>query len=508
VIQIKIGIAIEIETRGHLNTISLKMKKNSSSINTVSETTRQIEALFHPESVAIVGVPRGLKTGRLFLTAFQDQKFPGQIFPVNPNAEEIDGLKAYPDILSIPAAVDLAIVLVPSRFTLSVIKDCVRKGVKGAVLFTAGYGETGEEGRRRQHEIVQVARSGGMRLIGPNGMGLYAPESGLSFFPELSRQSGNVGLVSHSGSLANILGRMASRKGLYFSKAVSIGNECDLSCPDFINYFAQDASTGVIGAYIEGIKDGPAFLSAIRNASMSKPVIIWKLGLTQAGSKAAASHTGALAGSAEIWAAVAKQTGILSVSGFEAWLDALMAFSLLPDGIGRRMAIISGPGGLAVSAAEACSANGLSMAVLSADTRATLAKLVPPTGTSTANPIDVGLSASLDIDIYIQAARTAARDPGVDAVVVIGIGLNQETNAQYTDGMLNMQKTSEKPLVMVGIPGFDEDMASRLCNSGTPFFDSAERAMRSYAMVCGYQEWRCRVREFEKAVSSHPGVVP
>jgi len=462
-------------------------------MNDISETIRQIDALYHPESVAIVGVPRGLKTGRLFLMALQDQAFPGRIYPINPHIKETDGLDVYPDIASIPGKVDLAIVLVPSRHTLSVIKDCVQKGVKGAVLFTSGYGETGPEGLKLQQEILRVARSGGVRLIGPNGMGLYAPESGLSFFPELSRQAGNAALVSHSGSLANILGRIGSGKGLYFNKAVSIGNECDLSCPDFINYFSQDPSVGVIGAYIEGVKDGPAFFEAIRNASLSKPVIIWKMGLNREGARAANSHTGALAGSADIWKAVARQAGILSVSGFEAFLDAMMAFSLLPDNVGRRMAIISGPGGLAVSAAEACSAAGLAMATLGTDTRAELANLMPPTGTSTANPIDVGLTASLDVDIYIESARRTAMDSGVDAVVVIGIGLEQETNERYTQGILDVQKTTHKPFIMVGIPGFGEDVISRFCNGGIPFFDSAERAMQTYALVCRYQEWRRRI---------------
>lgn len=476
-------------------------------MNNIAETVRQIEALFHPESVAIVGVPRGLKTGRLFLMALQDQKFPGRIYPINPNIEEIDGLKVYPDITSIPCKVDLAIVLVPSRHTLSVVEACAQKGVKGAVLFTSGYGELGEEGLQLQQEIVRVARSGGVRLIGPNGMGLYAPASGLSFFPELSRQAGNVGLVSHSGSLANILGRMASGKGLYFSKAVSIGNECDLSCPDFFNYFAQDPTVGVIGAYIEGVKNGQAFLEAIRNASLSKPVIIWKMGLTREGVRAAASHTGALAGSAEIWDAVARQTGVVGVNGFEAFLDALMAFSLISEPVGRRMAIISGPGGLAVAAAEACSAAGLLMANLAPETKAELAELMPPTGTSTANPVDVGLTASLDIDIYIETARRTAMDPGVDAVVVIGIGLDDETNEKYVSGILEVQKTSRKPFIMVGIPGFGADNISRFCNAGVPFFDSAERAMQTYAQVCRYQDWQCRMGAYAESDADHSRVV-
>jgi len=471
-----------------------KFVESETAMTSITDTSRQIDALFHPRSVAVVGVPRGLKTGRLFLMALQDQKFPGRIYPINPHAKEIDGLRTYPDIASIREPVDLAIVLTPSRHTLEVVKDCVKKGVKGAVLFTAGYGETGPEGLRLQHEMVRIARSGGMRLIGPNGMGLYAPASGLSFFPELSRQAGNVGLVSHSGSLANILGRVASGKGVYFSKVASIGNECDLTCPDFIDYLAQDASTRVIGAYVEGIKDGPAFLSAARNASLEKPVIIWKMGLNRAGAQAAASHTGALAGSAKIWSAAAKQAGVVRVSGFEAWVDALMGFSLLPGNIGRRVAIVSGPGGLAVSATEACSAAGLLMADLSAETRSRLGAFIPPTGTSTANPVDVGLTASLEIDIYLEAVRAVAADPGVDMVVVIGIGLSEETNNRYTDGMVEVQQGAGKPFVMVGIPGFGADMAARFCNAGIPFFDTAERAMQTCALVYAHQSRQRRMR--------------
>jgi acyl-CoA synthetase (NDP forming) len=465
-------------------------------MNTITETNRQIESIFHPRSIAIVGLPRGMRTGKLFLMALQDQKFPGPIYPVNPNADEIDGLKSYPDLASIPGPVDLAIVLVPSRQTLPVVEACVKKGVKGAVLFTAGYVETGtQEGRRLQDDIVHVARSGGMRLIGPNGMGLYAPVSGLSFFPELSRQAGKVGLISHSGSLANILGRMASEKGVYFSKAVSIGNECDLTCADFLNYLAKDPSTELIGAYVEGIRNGGALLSAIRNASLVKPVVLWKVGLTAEGARASASHTGALASSAKIWSAVVKQSGALPVAGFEKWLDALMAFSLIPENCGRRVAVISGPGGLAVSAAEACGSAGLSMASLNAESKSMLASLLPPTGTSIKNPIDVGLSASLDIDIYLQAARTAARDPGVDAVFVIGIGLSPDSNEQFTAGMIAAQKDFQKPFIMVRIPGFDKGLAVRFCNAGLPFFNSAERAMNAYAMVLHYYNWRRRAGE-------------
>jgi acyl-CoA synthetase (NDP forming) len=432
-----------------------------------------------------------MKSGRLFLIALKDQGFPGNIYPVNPEAKEIDGLKSYPSVSAIPGQVDLAIVLVPHDEALSVVRECATKRVKGVVLFTSGYRETGSDaGKALEAEFARIARETGMRIIGPNGMGIYSPKSGLSFFPNLSKDPGPVGIVSHSGSLTNILGRMGSSRGIRFSKVISVGNECDLSCAEFLTYLGQDHETGVIGCYLEGIKDGPLFLSALRKASLAKPVILWKLGLTPEGSRAAASHTGALAGFREIWEGVVRQGGGLSVWGFEAWVDAIMGFSLLPGSLGDRMAVVSGPGGLAVSAAEACGRAGLRLAELNAETRSALAAFIPPTGTSLLNPIDVGLTASMEIEIYDQAVRTAAGDPGVDAVVVVGIGLTSEANGRYTECMIRNHEDLTKPIIMVCIPGFDPALVRQSREAGVPFFDSAERAMDTYALVRRYQCWR------------------
>jgi acyl-CoA synthetase (NDP forming) len=459
-----------VETRDHLN---------------------QIDALFHPRSVAIVGVPRGMKTGKLFLIAFQEMGFPGAIYPVHPQAENIDGLKAYPSVSAIPGPVDLAIVLVPHDRAYAVVKECAEKGVRGIVLFTAGYRETGTaEGEGQEAELVRVARSRGTRIIGPNCMGLYCPRTGLSFFPGVSKIPGHVGLISHSGSLANILARMGARHGIYFSKAVSVGNESDLTVADFVEYLGEDQDTQVIAAYLEGIKHGPRLLEALKGVCRKKPVIVWKMGLTSEGGRAAASHTGSLTGSREVWEGVVRQTGTVPVRGFEAWVDLLMGFSLLPRNLGDGVAIISGPGGLAVSAAEACGRAGLRLAELTDETRSALAEFVPPTGTSCANPIDVGLSASLQIDIYRRAAQTAAADPGVDAVVVIGRGIDPETNRQYLEAMIETHGQSNKPLLMVNIPGSDTELGLRFAEADVPFFATSERAMTTYAGVRRYQLWR------------------
>ncbi len=463
-------------------------------MKTHAELVRQIDRLFHPRSVAVVGAPRELKAGKVFLMALLDQKFPGPIYPVNPVADEIDGLKAYPSVSAIPDQVDLAIVLVPRPRALEAVRECGRKGVKGIVLFTAGYKETGsDEGRALETELAREADALGVRLLGPNCMGLYCPESGLSFFPRLSRESGGVGFISHSGSLANILARIAPAKGLAFSKAASLGNECDLQSADMLLYLGQDPATTVIAAYLEGVKDGRYFLEALKKASLAKPVILWRVGLTDEGSRAVASHTGAMAGSEEIWRGAVRQAGAVQVVGFEALVDALIGFYMLPrNDLGPRMAVISGPGGLAVSAAEACGREGLHLATPSPDTISRLAEFVPDSGTSLKNPIDVGLTASMDLNIYFKAVQTLLGDPGVDAVLVMGAGLSPELNELYTQNLIRIGREFEKPLLVAAIPGFATDLASKLLRAGIPFFDSAERAMHVYATVLKYQSWRSR----------------
>jgi acyl-CoA synthetase (NDP forming) len=460
-------------------------------LENLHKLTAQLDALFNPKSVAIVGLPRGKKMGKLFLVALLDSGFAGKIYPVHPDAGEIDGLKAYSRVSEIPDPVDLAIILVPHTSAMEVVKDCAAKRVKGAVLFTAGYKETGtEEGKALEDELTRIARSSGMRILGPNCMGLYCPKSGLSFFPELAREPGPVGLVSHSGSLANILGRLAAKKGIRFSKVASLGNECDLNSADLIAYLGNDPETRVIGTYLEGIKDGGYFFEALKEASRQKPVVLWKVGLTPEGSRAAMSHTGALTGTKDVWNAVVRQTGAIPVVGFEQLVDALVGFSMLPANLGDRISILSGPGGLAVAAAEACSTEGLKLAELSPQTVERLTEFVAPTGTSLANPVDVGLTGAIEVEIYIQAARALAADPQVDAVVVIGHGLTPEANLLYTESMIQTGRDFPKPFVMVNIPGRDFPHAQAFCEAGMPFFETPERAMSVYAKVRNYQLWQ------------------
>ncbi|MBU2511763.1 CoA-binding protein [bacterium] len=451
----------------------------------------QLNTLFNPESVAIVGLPREMKTGKLFLISLLDLDFKGTIYPVNPKTHEIDGLRTYPSVSAIPGKVDLAILLIPASHTKAVLMECAQKKVKGVVLFTAGYKETGSiEGAALEKELLAIARTSGMRLIGPNAMGLYNPKSGISFFPGLSKTSGSASLISHSGSLANLVCREGPNRGIFFNKAVSVGNECDLSSADFLDFFANDPEIGFIGSYIEGIKDKSGFFLSLKRASLKKPVIIWKMGLTSFGAKAANSHTGALSGDPIIWKGIVSQTGAISVFGFEQWLDAFMGFSLYPQNIGKRVAIISGPGAFGVSASEACGYEGLTLAELSSSTRETLKKIIPETGTSVSNPIDVGLTASLDIRFYREALQAALQDENVDAAFIIGIGLSEELNEEYVRSIITLYHEFKKPISVISMPGFEKKHEQELCRKGVPVFSSGERAMKTYAMVYSYWLWR------------------
>jgi acyl-CoA synthetase (NDP forming) len=319
---------------------------------------------------------------------------------------------------------------------------------------------------------------------------LFHFNSGDSSLPHRAKGQGSVGIISHSASLTNTLGRLAESRGIFFSKVVTLGGDSDLNCEDFLQYLGQDPDTGLIGCYLERIEGGSTFLGALRDASLKKPVILWTAGLGREGPQAAAPQTGMTVGSIEIWNSLVRQGGGIPVMGFEAWFDSLMGFSLLSDHLGVRIAIISGPGGLAVATAEACGQEGLPLAELSLETKSSLAEFVPHTGTSLRNPIDVGLTAAFDVEIYVRAARFVAADPGVDAIMVVGRGLSPQTNRAYTESMIQAQHASQKPFLMIKIPGFDPKLAQRFCKEGLPFFDSAERAARTYAGILRYQRWR------------------
>jgi len=325
----------------------------------------------------------------MFLDSLVKLGYRGRLYPVS-SREEVSGLKAYRNLKEIPGTVDHVISLIPAAATLDLARDCVVKGVKSLQLFTAGFAETGEaEGVELQRELVNIARGGGVRLIGPNCMGIYCPASGMSYCPDFPPEAGEVAFISQSGSYTYLLVRMAAARGIRFSKVVSYGNGADVNEIELLDYLSGDAETEIICAYIEGTRDGPQLLRALSRAARAKPVIVIKKGCTPAGTRGASSHTGALAGDDSVWEGAIKQAGALRVDDVEEMVDMLVTFRFLPLPSGRRAAVLGVGGGASVRASDHCEAGGLILPPVPAAVRARLKQFVPLAGSMLGNPVDV-----------------------------------------------------------------------------------------------------------------------
>lgn len=433
--------------------------------------------------MAVVGVSRSGKQGAVFVQGLQDPGFKGDVFIVHPSADEIMGVKAYPSVAALPKRPDLAVLVLPAEPAIAVVRELTEAGVPGAALFTAGFNELGnDEGNERARRLLDAA-AGRTRLIGPNGMGVYNPRRGIAMFGGMPAHAGGVGLISQSGSLTQFLVRAAALRGLGFSKAVSMGNQLDLSAADFLEYFADDPETTVIGAYVEGVPDGVRFARALRRAAAAKPVVIWKAGRVAAGARAAQSHTGQLAGDYAIWQGLARQAGAILVREADELVDTLAAAAALAGKRpGRRFAIVTGPGGPAVSASDACEEAGLMLAALAAGTTRRLAELVAHAGTSIRNPVDVGMVLVGASETYGRCLRIVLADEGVDAALVIGGDrLDPEAFARM---MVEASQAAGKPVIHALTGDFGPPTtAEHLTANGIAHAPSAERALRAYARV-------------------------
>ncbi|TRZ96802.1 MAG: hypothetical protein D4R82_00400, partial [Dehalococcoidia bacterium] len=353
---------------------------------------KEFEPIFYPKSVAVVGVSANdEKPGNHFLRAMIEFGFKGKLYPVNPSTNEILGLRAYPSIGDIPEPVDFVNISVPAKYVPQIIEDCVAKGVPAVEIFTAGFSEVGEEGRRLEQEIMTLAK-GKLRVLGPNCFGVYCPRGGITLLPGANypRESGNIAIIAQSGGLVDQLIPAATGYGLRFSKIISYGNACDLNEVDLLEYLASDPETTVIAAYLEGVKEGRRFFQVAKRLLGKKPLIIWKGGLTESGKVAVNSHTGSLGGEQAVWEAFHKQTGAVMVDDAEEFLDTTAIFSHFPQVAGRRVGVVGGGGAVGVATSDICERVGLKIPTAPPKIQERLRALLPPTGTSLRNPVDVG----------------------------------------------------------------------------------------------------------------------
>jgi acyl-CoA synthetase (NDP forming) len=351
-----------------------------------------LEHVFHPRSIAIVGASAGPSNiyTQMFLDSLVEFGFRGRIYPINPKFTQISGIKAYPSILRVPGPVDYVISLISAIETPQLAKDCIIKGVRTMQLFTAGFAEMGTEvGRSLQEKVVSVARSGGIRIIGPNCVGIYYPAYGMSYCPDFPKEAGNVSFITQSGSYSYFLVRLAATRGVRFSKVVSYGNACDINEIDLLHYLAHDPDTEIICAHIEGTKDGRQLLKVLTKAVAEKPVIVIKRGNTKSGVRGASSHTGSMAGDDAVWATALRQAGAIRVEDVEEMVDLLVTFVFLRCPVGRRAVVVGTGGGVSVRAADECEAGGLNLSPITKRLGLKLQGVVSAPGTMLTNPIDL-----------------------------------------------------------------------------------------------------------------------
>jgi len=411
----------------------------------VNNIFSEIDNIFHSKSLAVYGVSRKGGLGNILLQGFIDQEFPN-MYIINPNITEpnvkIMGIPVFPDLKSTGTSIDLVLCSTHPKFVKDIIIESGEYGVKAVIIFSAGFGEKGEEGKKAEEELLKIAQKYRMRLIGPNCMGFYCPETGLSFFPALPTESGPLGFISQSGSIANIMAFSSMLKGIRFSKSISYGNAIDLGFNDFLEYLGEDSNTEVIASYIEGVSEGKRFIKLIKK--IRKPIIIWKVGITPAGSKAAYSHTGSLCGNDILWNNIFSHHGVIRVYNLEEMISMIQAF-INPMPVNNcRVAIISGPGGPAVSSADACEMNNLKLAELTKESKTKLQEYIPEFGTSISNPIDISLQATFDPVLEKSTYEIVGNDPNVDMMLIYLTMLTP----RYKD-LISLQEKIAKPIAIV-----------------------------------------------------------
>ena len=434
------------------------------------------------------------------------------MFLVNPKYTEVMGKKCYPGILDVEGEIDYVILGISALVLPKVLEECIRKGVKVAQIFTAGFSETGiPEAIERERELQRLA-AGRIRIIGPNCFGVYCPRAGMAIVPEAPTEEGHVGVVAQSGSVAECFSYFATTKNLRFSKMVSYGNAVDLDGADFPEYLADDPDTKIIAFYVEGARNAARLNAALAKAAEQKPVIAIKGGMTEQGMRAAASHTASMAGSPEIWSAVFNQTGALQVESFDEMVNTVMAFDACPLPAGRAMALITNSGGFSVIQTDRCAKAGLEVPRFSARTLEALRALVPLAGTSTGNPLDAwpiyyNISPSGNI---AEIIKLVSSDRNIQALVfqfdqfrylrrVLGQGVGahmKRLSELMVEGCRHARENEKKPvLVTVSLDPYLEDEEDRHHNlmvkrafaaEGFPVYADLDAAIRALANLCRF----------------------
>ncbi|RLF80901.1 acetyl CoA synthetase [Thermococci archaeon] len=456
-----------------------------------------IEALFKPRSVAVIGASgKPGKIGYAIMKNLVDYGYEGKIYAVNVKGGEIEisGRKfpVYKSILDVPDEVEMAVVVVPAKFVPQVVEECGKKGVKVLPIISSGFGELGEEGKKVEQQLVETAHKYGMRILGPNIFGVvYTPAKLNATFGPTDVMPGKLALVSQSGALGIALMGWTILEKVGLSAVVSIGNKSDLDDADMLEYFETDENTGAILIYMEGVKDGRRFMEAARKVSMKKPVIVIKAGRSERGAKAAASHTGSLAGADNIYTAAFKQSGVLRALTIGEAFDWARTLSNLPEPKGDNVVILTNGGGIGVMATDAAEEEGLKL-YDNLEELKIFANHMPPFG-SYKNPVD--LTGMAGAEAYEGAVRDALAHPEMHSIAVLYCQTAVLDPRDLAKIVIKEYEASgrKKPIVVAIVGGVEAKEAIDMLNeNGIPAYPEPERAIKSLAALYRWHNWKMR----------------
>lgn len=482
-----------------------------------------LESIFHPRSIAIAGVPRD-NSGRQrsgFLASLMEHGYHEQrpLYPVNPNADTIAGLRAYPSVRDIEGPVDHVISSVPASITPQLVDDAIAKGVRSIHFYTAGFAESGDpELARQQREMIGRATAAGIRVFGPNCMGLYVPGERITFQGEFPTEPGNVMVISQSGGNSMDIVHGLAKRGVRFSRCVSFGNGEDVDAADLFGYAAADPTSEYVVAYLESSARGRETYEALRRCARVKPTIVLKGGMTGAGGRAASSHTGALAGSRRVFEAMCRQAGAMLAESMEDLHDLLVGVTTNTRLVrGGRALLLGGGGGFSVLAADTIAREGLDLPPLDEETTARLREIMPVAGNSIRNPIDASHLAGDRAEAYRTLLDIGAHARDLDMLLVMAGGppdfaprsLEEQRDPDHArernerrrradrraiEQLIELQESSHHPVVALrrdrmGIPALDDEVLGEAYAHGLGVFPTVQRAARTVARLL---EWRRR----------------
>jgi len=469
-------------------------------------TKRQLDRLFDPESVAIIGASDQYgKWGNRIMQRAIDTTSSRTIYPVNRDETALKSRKSYKSVLDIPKPVDLGVISVPAQATLEVVRECVEKGIKAIAIVTAGFSEIGEEGIKAQQELKKLTDEANIPVLGPNCLGYLDTFSDLTLCLFRPTEQGPVSVISHSGNVgANIvMGGIAA--GVGFSKFVSTGNEVNLRLEDFLEYLATDDTTDIIVAYIEGLREGRRFYELAKKITIKKPIVVLKSGHTSAGARAVNSHTANLAGAREIYSAAFKQSGVIEVQTIEEVIDTVGALLRLPLPRGNKVTILSHGGGPGVLAADACMAQGLNVASLASGTINKLDALLPGIWPRT-NPVDTIFSTTQTIPCLL----TLMEDPDSDTVLALSVPTSrmnagdkmapqvvswldaqEKRDSEGMGKVIELMAIHRKPVILCDIPSSrpKTKLYDKLQEEQIPTFPSIDRATKVINRLVWYEQY-------------------